>query len=96
MSGHWTNDTGHLTTDTSPLNALTSWALVAALVGGLFKNMSSNASFLRDNLVINDNVLETAHQNHVQKVVSCLSTCVFPDKASGVSDHSSILFTSWT
>ncbi|KAG5455909.1 MAG: tissue specific transplantation antigen P35B, partial [Olpidium bornovanus] len=53
---------------------------LAALVGGLFKNMKYKLDFLRDNLLINDNVLHLAHEFKVQKVVSCLSTCIFPDK----------------
>lgn len=53
---------------------------VAALVGGLFSNMKYKSTFLRDNLLINDNVLECSHQAKCAKVVSCLSTCVFPDK----------------
>lgn len=38
--------------------------------------------FQRKNLHINDNVLETSFQYNVKKVVSCLSTCIFPDKTS--------------
>ena len=53
---------------------------MAALVGGLFKNMREKSTMLRDNLLINDNVLELSHVYKVQKLVSCLSTCVFPDK----------------
>ena len=37
-------------------------------------------TFLRDNMLINDNVLHTARIKKTQKVISCLSTCVFPDK----------------
>ncbi|TDL27891.1 epimerase-domain-containing protein [Rickenella mellea] len=59
---------------------------LAALVGGLFKNMSHNLSFLRDNILINDNVLNTSHKTNVQKVISCLSTCVFPDGAGAPPD----------
>lgn len=55
---------------------------VAALVGGLFSNMKYKATFLRDNLLINDNVIELSHQYKVEKLVSCLSTCVFPDQVS--------------
>lgn len=33
---------------------------LAALVGGLFKNMKYKLDFLRDNMLINDNVLETS------------------------------------
>lgn len=52
---------------------------LAALVGGLFMNMSHKLSMLRDNVNINDNVLHTSYLTGVQKVISCLSTCVFPD-----------------
>ena len=37
-------------------------------------------TFLRDNMLINDNVLHTAHIKGTKKVISCLSTCVFPHK----------------
>ncbi|KAI8037392.1 hypothetical protein M5D96_009526 [Drosophila gunungcola] len=55
---------------------------LAAMVGGLFHNMNNNLDFLRNNLLINDNVLQTAHEHGCSKVVSCLSTCIFPDKTS--------------
>ena len=42
-------------------------------------NMKYKLSMLRDNININDNVLHTSHVTGVRKVVSCLSTCVFPD-----------------
>ncbi|WVQ64702.1 uncharacterized protein L199_002869 [Kwoniella botswanensis] len=53
---------------------------LAAKVGGLFANMSSQHTFLRDNLLMNDSILQVSHEMKVRKVVSCLSTCVFPDK----------------
>ncbi|KAI6096163.1 epimerase-domain-containing protein [Pisolithus croceorrhizus] len=53
---------------------------LAALVGGLFANRERKATFLRDNMLINDNVLYTARIKKTRKVISCLSTCVFPDK----------------
>ncbi|KAI0296083.1 hypothetical protein B0F90DRAFT_1630571 [Multifurca ochricompacta] len=52
---------------------------LAALVGGLFMNMKQKLSMLRDNININNNVLHTSYETGVEKVVSCLSTCVFPD-----------------
>lgn len=48
------------------------------------------ATFLRDNLLINDNVLHTAHLTQTKKVVSCLSTCVFPDKVTYPLDETKI------
>lgn len=55
---------------------------LAAMVGGLFRNMKFNLDFLRTNVHINDNVLQAAFQTGAEKVISCLSTCVFPDKTT--------------
>ncbi len=53
---------------------------LAARVGGLFSNMKYKVEFWRDNVSINDNVLYWSKEFGVKKVVSCLSTCIFPDK----------------
>lgn len=45
-------------------------------------NMRRKSDFYRDNNLINDNVLDNSHDFKVEKVVSCLSTCVFPDKTT--------------
>ncbi|NXS22915.1 FCL synthase, partial [Mystacornis crossleyi] len=63
---------------------------LAAMVGGLFKNIRSNLDFWRTNIHINDNVLHSAHEFGVQKVVSCLSTCIFPDKTTYPIDETMI------
>ncbi|XP_051162716.1 probable GDP-L-fucose synthase [Leptopilina boulardi] len=63
---------------------------LAAIVGGLFVNMKNNLDFLRKNLQINDNVLQTAHERNVKKVVSCLSTCIFPDKTTYPIDETMV------
>ncbi|KAL1926155.1 hypothetical protein VTP01DRAFT_6020 [Rhizomucor pusillus] len=63
---------------------------LAALVGGLFKNMKYKLDFLRDNMLINDNVLEISKQFGVKKVVSCLSTCIFPDKTTYPIDETMV------
>ena len=55
---------------------------LAAYVGGLFKNMNYKVDMLEKNLLINYNVLKCSHDYKVEKVVSCLSTCIFPDKTS--------------
>ncbi len=52
---------------------------LAAIVGGLFKNMNYKVDMLEGNLMINYNVLKAAHKADIQRVVSCLSTCIFPD-----------------
>eukprot|EP00061_Rhincodon_typus_P016482 g44727.t1 len=63
---------------------------LAAMVGGLFRNMKYNLDFWRNNVHINDNVLHSAHLHGVTKVVSCLSTCIFPDKTSYPIDETMI------
>jgi len=55
---------------------------LAAVVGGLFKNMNYKVDMLEGNLLINYNVLKCCHLFKVKKCVSCLSTCVFPDKTT--------------
>jgi GDP-L-fucose synthase len=56
---------------------------LAAAVGGLFKNMRHKVSMFEINVQINMNVLRVCHELGVNKVVSCLSTCIFPnDKAN--------------
>ena len=55
---------------------------LAANVGGLFKNMNFKSDMLNDNLIMNYNVLKCCHDLKVKKVVSCLSTCIFPDKTT--------------
>jgi GDP-L-fucose synthase len=44
--------------------------------------------FFRDNVAINDNVLACCKEFGVRKVVSCLSTCIFPDKTTYPIDES--------
>ncbi|KAL2711657.1 putative GDP-L-fucose synthase [Vespula squamosa] len=63
---------------------------LAAMVGGLFHNMAHNLDFLRNNIHMNDNILQTAHETGVNKVVSCLSTCIFPDKTTYPIDETMI------
>lgn len=53
---------------------------LAANVGGLYKNMNQKVSMLEDNLLINFNVLKCCHLYNIKKCISCLSTCIFPDK----------------
>ena len=51
----------------------------AARVGGLGGNMNYKGEFYYDNIMMNTNVLEASRRVGVKKVVSFLSTCVFPD-----------------
>jgi len=51
---------------------------LAARVGGLFANMRAKADFFRENMMINDNVMECCRIYKVEKLITCLSTCIFP------------------
>ena len=53
---------------------------LAACVGGLFKNMSQKVKMLEENLLINTNVLKCSNLVGVERLVACLSTCIFPDR----------------
>ena len=55
---------------------------LAARVGGVKANTDNMADFCTDNLSINTNVLKAASHTGVAKVLSLLSTCVYPDNAS--------------
>lgn len=55
---------------------------LAAKVGGLFANMRQKVEFFRENILINDNIMECCRIYEVKKLVSFLSTCIFPDKTS--------------
>eukprot|EP00761_Pharyngomonas_kirbyi_P011544 gb/GECH01011569.1/.p1 GENE.gb/GECH01011569.1/~~gb/GECH01011569.1/.p1 ORF type:complete len:328 (+),score=61.25 gb/GECH01011569.1/:1-984(+) len=63
---------------------------LAAFVGGLFRNMKYKVEFFQDNVTMNINVLRTCHEFGVRKVVSCLSTCIYPDQVTYPFDESQI------
>ena len=52
---------------------------LAAKVGGIKANMDYMADFYLDNILINTNVLQNAYKYKTKKLVSLLSTCVYPD-----------------
>lgn len=55
---------------------------LAAEVGGLGGNIMHSGEYFRNNILINVNVLECARLAGVKKLISFMSTCVFPDKTS--------------
>jgi len=63
---------------------------LAAFVGGLFKNMKYKVEFWRYNVLMNDNIMHCCHKYNVDKLVSCLSTCIFPDKTTYPIDETMI------
>ena len=52
---------------------------LAADVGGLFKNMKYKVEMFENNIIMNTNVLRCCHKLNINNVISCLSTCIFPD-----------------
>jgi len=63
-------------------NEITHIIHCAARVGGIKANSEHLGEFFYENIIINSNVLEAARQCGVEKVVSFMSTCVFPDDAT--------------
>ena len=53
---------------------------LAAQVAGIGGNMMSSAEYFRNNILINVNTLEAAKDFGVTKLISFMSTCVFPSE----------------
>ena len=51
---------------------------LAGKVGGVKANMDHLGDFFYDNILMNTNVLDACRQHNVKKVLSLLSTCVYP------------------
>jgi GDP-L-fucose synthase len=56
--------------------------MAAARVGGIHANNSHPAGFLRDNLLIQDNVIDAAYRSGVEKFVFLGSSCIYPKLAA--------------
>jgi GDP-L-fucose synthase len=52
--------------------------LAAAKVGGILANASQPADFIYDNLSIETNIIHSAHQTGVEKLLFLSSSCVYP------------------
>ena len=63
-------------------NEITHIIHCAARVGGIKANMDHLGEFFYENIIMNSNVLEASRRCGVEKVVSFMSTCVFPDDAT--------------
>jgi GDP-L-fucose synthase len=55
--------------------------MAAARVGGIHANNSHPALFIRDNLLIQDNVIDAAHRSGADKFVFLGSSCIYPKLA---------------
>ena len=52
--------------------------LAAARVGGIHANDTYPADFIRDNLLIQTNIIDAAYQNNVNKLLFLGSSCIYP------------------
>jgi len=55
--------------------------LAAAKVGGIYANNTYPAEFIHDNLVIQSNVIHSAWQNNVKRLLFLGSSCIYPKQA---------------
>jgi GDP-L-fucose synthase len=55
--------------------------LAAARVGGILANDTYRADFIRDNLLVEANVIDAAHKNGVKKLLFLGSSCIYPKHA---------------
>lgn len=55
--------------------------LAAAKVGGISANIADPVSFLMDNIIIQHNVIKSAFENDVEKLIFLGSSCIYPTKA---------------
>jgi GDP-L-fucose synthase len=55
--------------------------MAAARVGGIHANNTHPALFIRDNLQVQDNVIDAAHRSGVGKLVFLGSSCIYPKLA---------------
>ena len=63
-------------------NSITHVVHCAAKVGGVKENSEKLGEFFYENMKMNLNLIEACRLNKVEKVVSILTTCIFPDKAN--------------
>ncbi len=52
--------------------------LAAAKVGGILANNTYPADFIRDNLILQANIIESCRQNDVKRLLFLGSSCIYP------------------
>jgi GDP-L-fucose synthase len=65
--------------------------IAAARVGGISANNTRPADFIWDNLVIEANLIKTAHENDVQRLLFLGSSCIYPKFAEQPIREESLL-----
>ena len=65
--------------------------LAAAKVGGILANNTYPADFIRDNLILQTNIIEAAHQASVDRLLFLGSSCIYPQLAPQPMPESCLL-----
>jgi GDP-L-fucose synthase len=65
--------------------------LAAAKVGGIYANSMYPAEFIRDNLLIQNNIIDAAYQHGTQKLLFLGSSCIYPKYAPQPMPESCLL-----
>lgn len=65
--------------------------LAAAKVGGIYANNTYPAEFIYENLLVEANVIQAAHQNGVQKLLFLGSSCIYPKHAEQPMNEEALL-----
>jgi GDP-L-fucose synthase len=65
--------------------------LAAAKVGGIFANNNYPADFIYENLMIQNNIIHSAHQSGVSKLLFLGSSCIYPKLAKQPITEDSLL-----
>lgn len=65
--------------------------LAAAKVGGIYANNTYPADFIYQNLIIQANVINSAHKNNVKRLLFLGSTCIYPKNVEQPMRENAIL-----
>lgn len=68
--------------------------LAAARVGGILANSRYSADFMYDNMILEMNVIHSAYENHVKKLMFLGSSCIYPRMAPQPMPESCLLTSS--
>ena len=68
--------------------------LAAARVGGILANSRYPADFMYDNMILEMNVIHSAYENHVKKLMFLGSSCIYPRMAPQPMPESCLLTSS--
>ena len=60
---------------------------LAANVGGVYKNLREPFSMFYDNITINNNIIRACLEHKVERLLACLSTCIYPFKETRLHEE---------